>query len=58
MVAFPAGARARIQSDHDDGPVLCMRDGSMHWLTLWERFLVRVGLTDADTLECHYLNYQ
>lgn len=40
-----------IIAGHIDGPVLHFSDGQMHWLTLWERILYRVGLTDANKLQ-------
>ena len=46
-----AKARPVIQSHHIDGPLLYFRDGQLHWLTLWERFLFAFGWTDADKLE-------
>jgi len=50
-IGFPNTARPEIELDHIDGPVLIMRDGSMHWLTLWERLNVWIGRDDAMTLE-------
>lgn len=50
-VSFPIGGRPHINSRHIDGPLLSFRDGQMHWLTLWERFLLALGLTDAERLE-------
>jgi hypothetical protein len=48
---FPLNARPTIRPDHIDGPLLTFRDGQMHWLTLWERLLLALGLTDAQKLE-------
>jgi hypothetical protein len=50
-VSFDPKATARINPKHIDGPLLIFRDGQMHWLTLWERFLLRLGMTDAKKLE-------
>lgn len=50
-VGWPATARPEIEFDHIDGPVLRMRDGSLHWLTLWERFCVWMRWDDAMTIE-------
>lgn len=36
---------------HVDGPYLLCRDGSMRWLTLWERILFFLKVTDASTLD-------
>jgi hypothetical protein len=44
-----------IQRRHVDGPLLCMSDGGLHWLTLWERLLFGLGLIDARTLDLKYL---
>jgi hypothetical protein len=50
-VGFHMSARPSIRLNHIDGPLLTFRDGQMHWLTLWERLLLRFGQTDAETLE-------
>lgn len=50
-VSFPIGSRPHIKRRHVDGPLLTFRDGQMHWLTLWERLLLALGLTDAERLE-------
>lgn len=51
MIGYPETARPHIKRHHIDGPVLCLRDGRMHWLTLWERVLLALNKTDALTLE-------
>jgi hypothetical protein len=53
-VSVQAGAKPSIQKNHVDGPVLYMRTGELHWLTLWERFLLWLGRTDAYRLERKY----
>jgi len=50
-LGFLDTARPRIDPHHIDGPLLVMRDGSLHWLTLWERFMVWAGWSDALDLE-------
>lgn len=45
------GHRATIQWKHIDGPMLIMRSGELHWLTLGERFLCWIGRADAESLE-------
>ena len=40
-----------IHWKHIDGPLLVMRDGQMHWLTLWERLCCALGWHDARSLE-------
>ena len=49
--AFPASARPSIQWRHIDGPVLCFRDGQLHWLTWWERIQFLFGFTSAEKIE-------
>ncbi len=49
--SYPAGALPHIQWDHIDGPLLNLRDGRLHWLTLWERIRFRLGFDTALTLE-------
>lgn len=46
-----SNARPHIQRNHIDGPLLVMRDGSLHWLTLMERFALCLGRTNAHELE-------
>lgn len=50
-VSYQKGARPHIQMDHIDGPLLHKRNGTLHWLTLWERYLVWVGWEDEYSLE-------
>jgi hypothetical protein len=54
QVGYPDTARPHIQHNHVDGPLLRMRDGRLHWPTLWERVLLFFGQTDAKTLEDYY----
>ena len=51
IVGWPDCSRPTINVNHIDGPVLWMRNGEMHWLTLWERLLLWLGKTDALALE-------
>jgi hypothetical protein len=50
-IEFVPGAHPYIQWTHIDGPVLHLRNATMEWLTLWERFLVWIGREDAFSLE-------
>jgi len=50
-VGFPISNRPSLKMKHIDGPLLTFRDGQMHWLTLWERLMVRLGIHNAETLE-------
>lgn len=56
MVEKHAPQTPRIQERHVDGPLLIMADGRMHWLTLWERALLAMGLTNAERLDRKYRN--
>lgn len=47
---YPSDAKAHIQWNHVDGPLLICRDGTPHWLTMWERFMARAGFQTADDL--------
>ena len=51
MVGYSCEARPYINRGHIDGPLLYFRDGQIHWLTLWERLLLRFGRMDAYSLE-------
>jgi len=46
----PEGAPS-IQWNHIDGPLLHMRSGEIHWLTIWERLRVWAYFDNAYTLE-------
>jgi hypothetical protein len=48
---YPVTSRPYIVRHHVDGPVVCFRDGQMHWLTLWERLMLCLKLTDARKIE-------
>jgi hypothetical protein len=48
---YPSGSRPSIQWDHIDGPLLCFRNGELHWLTWRERFWCWLGCEDAYSLE-------
>lgn len=50
-VGFPIDAKPHLIMKHIDGPLLHFSDGQMHWLTLWERFLVAIGRHDAESLQ-------
>lgn len=49
--AFQKGGAPWINRKHIDGPVLCLRDGRLHWLSTWERIQFRLGFTDEWKLE-------
>ena len=53
-VGWPASAQPHIKANHIDGPMVTFRNGEMHWLTLWERILFRLGRVDAHSLERKY----
>lgn len=40
-----------INRRHIDGPLLVFSDGQLHWLTLAERVLFFMGLTDAEEIQ-------
>ena len=54
MIGYPADAQPSINRRHIDGPLLYLRNGEMHWLTLWERLLLLLGKVDALVLERKY----
>lgn len=53
-IQFNPDAEPWIMWGHIDGPLLHMRDGQIHWLTLWERLLYTFGCTDEFVLERKY----
>lgn len=48
---YRQAAQPHIKRYHVDGPLLVMRDGALHWLTLWERLCLAIGWHDEYTLE-------
>ncbi len=56
MVGYPFSSRPHLQMNHIDGPLLCLRDGRLHWLTWRERIQVFFGKTDALKLEQKHWN--
>ena len=56
-VSYQQGAQPFIQPNHIDGPMLCMRTGEVHWLTLFERIKFVFGWTDAYKLERKHSRY-
>lgn len=53
-IGWPKDARPHINRGHIDGPLLYMRNGELHWLTLRERVSLWIGRTDAFALERKY----
>ena len=53
-IGWPESARPSINRKHIDSPLLRLRNGELHWLTLWERLLLWLGKTDALALEKKY----
>lgn len=51
LVGWPGDSQPNIQANHIDGPLLHFSDGQLHWLTLWERVLFALSLTDAKKLQ-------
>ena len=50
-VGYPQGGQPFINWKHIDGPLLYARDGQLHWLTLWERFCMWIGVDDIYSIE-------
>jgi hypothetical protein len=50
-VTSPTQAAPHVQWNHIDGPLLTCRDGTPHWLTLWERLGLRAGFITLDQLD-------
>lgn len=45
---------AYVSWEHIDGPMLVGRDGTIHWLTWFERFLLYLNLTTVEALDEKY----
>jgi hypothetical protein len=50
-VLFDPEEAPEIVWGHVDGPLLYMRNGQLHWLTLWERLRCWLYCDNAYTLE-------
>jgi hypothetical protein len=50
-VGFSPHNKPSLIMKHIDGPLLHFSDGQMHWLTLWEHLLVKLGYHNAQTLQ-------
>ncbi|HET7793480.1 MAG TPA: hypothetical protein VFL64_08850 [Rhizobacter sp.] len=50
----PAYQESRIEDEPILGTVLAMPDGRIQPLTLWERLMVTLHLTNAKVLEARY----
>jgi hypothetical protein len=40
--------------NHNCGPDILFQDGSMHWLTFFERMAMQLGIVSADELISKY----
>ncbi len=56
MNSYPENSQPHIQWDHIDGPLLCCRDGTLHWLTKVECLWYRLGFTNIYQLDQKYNN--
>ncbi len=56
-IGFGEDSKADINWDHVDGPLLYCRDGSIHWLTWFERFCLYFGFIDINYLDKKYGQY-
>lgn len=56
-VSFPSESKPSISWKHVDGPMLICRDGTIHWLTIWERLQFRLGFIDIDYLDKKHGDY-
>ena len=54
MTQCEPGAEPYIQWNHIDGPLLCCRDGTPHWLTKAEQLWMRLGLTTLEQLDAKH----
>ena len=41
--------------NHIDGPLMYLTNCQLHWLTLWERFTLWVGLTTLEEIDADYV---
>ena len=50
-------AKPHLQWKHVDGPLLVCHDGSMHWLTWWERICIYFEWKTVEELDKKYCGY-
>ncbi len=55
-VSYPTDTAPHVVWDHIDGPVLCLRDGRMQWLSFWEKVLYARGWVTSGALEQKHWN--
>lgn len=55
-VGWPSDSFPTLNMDHIDGPLLTLRNGKLHWLTLLERIQIFLNLVDAEFLERKHWN--
>ena len=48
------GAEPFITWNHVDGPLLCCRDGTLHWLSKAECLWLHLGFTTIKKLDAKY----
>lgn len=48
------GTKPHIQWNHVDGPMLHTSTANCHWLTLWERLMMKAGLMTIEELDAKH----
>lgn len=54
LSTYRVGGKAFVQWNHSDGPMLVCSNGHPHWLTLWERVKLFIGLDSIESLDAFY----
>ena len=50
-VQWSGPIKPEVQWGHIDGPLLHCSDATLHWLTLWERLLLKLRLTTVEKID-------
>lgn len=51
---FPDTTKPHIVKDHPDGSFLVCHDGTLHWLTLHEKLMLKLGVFTIESLDAKY----
>ena len=54
VTSYPIESKPSITWNHVDGTLLTCRDGTPHWLSLWEKLSLRAGLISLEDLDRKY----
>ena len=58
VTLYPRDNKPSVCWKHEDGPLMTLTDGTLHWITLMERFLLWLGVATLKEInEIHLVEY-